>query len=58
MQNPESPNKCPKCPNGYYNPEFTTCGIVLAVCFFPIGILCCWLMREDKCNACGAVRAS
>jgi len=49
-------NKLSLLQNGFYGKEFTTCGIVLAVCFFPLGIICCWMMREDKCTSCGNTR--
>lgn len=31
-------------------------GIILAIVFFPVGILCCLLLQEDKCKVCGYVR--
>ncbi|KAJ3114694.1 hypothetical protein HDU96_001788 [Phlyctochytrium bullatum] len=34
--------------------EFTCCGITLAILFFPIGLVCCFLMKEKKCQKCGA----
>ncbi|KAJ3101362.1 hypothetical protein HDU97_001403 [Phlyctochytrium planicorne] len=33
--------------------EFTCCGITLAILCFPIGLVCCFLMREKKCIKCG-----
>lgn len=45
---------CSVCRSGNIIEEFTPIGIVLAVLFFPIGILCCFLMQEKKCNRCGA----
>ncbi|KAJ3101363.1 hypothetical protein HDU97_001404 [Phlyctochytrium planicorne] len=33
--------------------EFTCCGIALAIICFPIGLVCCFLMREKKCIKCG-----
>lgn len=45
---------CPVCKAGYIVEEFTCCGIVLAILFFPLGLLCCFLMRERKCSSCGA----
>lgn len=46
---------CPSCQAGIIREDFTCCGIALAFIFFPIGILCCWLMRERKCSNCGYV---
>ncbi|ESO08211.1 hypothetical protein HELRODRAFT_169950 [Helobdella robusta] len=45
---------CPKCNRGIITPEYTACGIILAICFFPIGILCCIAMRENTCSVCRA----
>ena len=38
---------------GVITDNFTVCGVVLAVLFFPIGILCCFLMMEKRCGSCG-----
>lgn len=34
--------------------DFTPCGICLGIVFFPIGLLCCMVMRERRCTKCGA----
>ncbi|KXJ21721.1 Brain protein I3 [Exaiptasia diaphana] len=44
---------CPACNIGYTHSEFTILGICLAILFFPIGILCCLLLTEKRCNNCG-----
>ncbi|KAK3728461.1 hypothetical protein QZH41_002323 [Actinostola sp. cb2023] len=44
---------CPACNIGHTNTEFTILGICLAIVFFPIGILCCLLLTEKRCNNCG-----
>jgi len=46
---------CPICHNGFINQEYTVCGIILAVLFFPIGVLCCLMMTEKRCSHCHAV---
>jgi len=51
-------NRCPVCQTGHMDEEFTCCGIVCAILFFPIGLLCCLLMREKRCSGCGYVRPS
>ncbi|CAL4105081.1 unnamed protein product [Meganyctiphanes norvegica] len=45
---------CPSCRVGVLQSEFTCCGICLGICFFPIGLLCCWAMREKVCTSCQA----
>jgi len=45
---------CPQCKAGQITSNFTCCGITLAICFFPLGLLCCWFMQEKKCNNCNA----
>jgi hypothetical protein len=44
---------CPNCRVGQMQDEFTCCGIALAIIFFPIGLLCCYVMREKRCSNCG-----
>ncbi|XP_037783236.1 brain protein I3-like [Penaeus monodon] len=44
---------CPACRAGILRNEFTCCGIFLAICFFPLGLLCCFLMMERRCSNCG-----
>ncbi|XP_072028055.1 membrane protein BRI3-like [Amphiura filiformis] len=46
---------CPNCRVGVLSDSFSLCGILLAFFFFPLGILCCLLMRERRCNRCGSV---
>ncbi|XP_064095687.1 membrane protein BRI3-like [Macrobrachium nipponense] len=44
---------CPNCRVGFFVDDFTCCGICLAIFFFPIGLICCFAMRERKCSNCG-----
>ncbi|XP_044750483.1 brain protein I3-like [Coccinella septempunctata] len=46
---------CPSCRIGLLEDEYGCCAICLAICCFPIGIVCCLLMKERKCSNCGAV---
>lgn len=39
---------------GRVSEDFTIIGIILAILFFPLGILCCLMMKEKKCDRCGA----
>lgn len=46
---------CPSCKIGILEDDFTCLGICCAIVFFPLGILCCLLMRQRRCANCGAV---
>jgi hypothetical protein len=35
-----------------YQENFTLCGVLWAVCCFPVGLLCCFAMRETRCIKC------
>ena len=48
---------CPACHIGNLQDEFTPLGICLAICFFPLGLLCCLLLTEKRCNHCGMTYA-
>ncbi|XP_069958663.1 membrane protein BRI3 [Cherax quadricarinatus] len=45
---------CPACRAGVLQSEFTLCGICLGIWFFPLGLICCFLMRETRCSNCRA----
>jgi len=32
--------------------DFTICGILCCILFFPLGVLCCLAMRERRCTKC------
>ncbi|XP_076458827.1 uncharacterized protein LOC143292438 [Babylonia areolata] len=46
---------CPACRVGVLEDDFTCLGVLCAILFFPIGILCCLAMRQRRCAHCGAV---
>ncbi|XP_013383972.1 brain protein I3 [Lingula anatina] len=46
---------CPACRVGVLEDDFTCLGVLCAILFFPIGILCCLAMRQRRCPNCGAV---
>jgi hypothetical protein len=44
---------CPQCKIGKVEDDFSCLGICCAIVFFPLGLLCCMLMKEKKCMNCG-----
>lgn len=47
--------QCPKCRTGILQEDFTLLGICCAIFFFPLGLICCLMMRQRRCTYCGAV---
>ncbi|XP_050300598.1 brain protein I3-like [Anthonomus grandis grandis] len=45
---------CPSCRVGVLEDEYTCLGVLCAIFFFPLGVLCCLAMREKTCQNCGA----
>ncbi|ODM95487.1 Brain protein I3 [Orchesella cincta] len=45
---------CPSCRVGNLQNQFDICGVLIAILFFPIGILCCLCMMERRCSHCRA----
>lgn len=46
---------CPACRVGVLEDDFTCLGICCAIFFFPLGLICCLLMRQRRCPNCGAI---
>ncbi|KAK3090171.1 hypothetical protein FSP39_009702, partial [Pinctada imbricata] len=46
---------CPACRVGVLEEDYTCLGVLCAILFFPLGILCCLAMRQRRCPNCGAV---
>lgn len=44
--------RCPYCGMGILEPQFTLCGLLFALFFFPFGIILCFLLRENICTHC------
>ncbi|CAH1170094.1 unnamed protein product [Phaedon cochleariae] len=45
---------CPACRIGVLEDNYTCLGLLLAILFFPAGILCCLLLKDKRCSNCGA----
>lgn len=45
---------CPACRVGVMEDDYTCLGLLCAILFFPIGIICCLLLRTRRCSNCGA----
>ncbi|XP_071650094.1 membrane protein BRI3 [Temnothorax longispinosus] len=45
---------CPACRVGVMEDDFTCLGLLCAIFFFPVGLLCCLLLRTKRCSNCGA----
>ncbi|KAL4721475.1 hypothetical protein ACJJTC_002370 [Scirpophaga incertulas] len=48
---------CPACRVGILEDDFTCLGILCAILFFPLGILCCLALKNRRCTNCGAMYA-
>lgn len=45
---------CPYCGLGFARSDYSTIGILIAILFFPLGIICCLMMTERRCTHCRA----
>ncbi|XP_031830000.1 membrane protein BRI3 isoform X2 [Nomia melanderi] len=45
---------CPACRVGIMEDDFTCLGLLCAIFCFPIGIICCLLLKTRRCSNCGA----
>ncbi|XP_053982904.1 brain protein I3 [Hylaeus anthracinus] len=45
---------CPACRVGVMEDDYTCLGLLCAILFFPIGILCCLVLKTRRCSNCGA----
>lgn len=45
---------CPACKVGVMEDDYTCLGLLCAILFFPIGIICCLLLKTRRCSNCGA----
>lgn len=39
---------------GYLEDDYTCLGILMAILFFPLGIICCLALKNRRCSNCGA----
>lgn len=44
---------CPACTVGVMEDDYTCLGLLCAILFFPIGIICCLLLKVRRCSNCG-----
>ncbi|XP_076245866.1 membrane protein BRI3 isoform X1 [Calliopsis andreniformis] len=44
---------CPACRMGVMEDDYTCLGLLCAILFFPIGIICCLLLKTRRCSNCG-----
>lgn len=45
---------CPACRVGVMEDDYTGLGLLCAILFFPLGIICCLLLKTRRCSNCGA----
>lgn len=45
---------CPACRVGVMEDDYTCLGLLCAIFFFPLGIICCMLLKTRRCSNCGA----
>lgn len=45
---------CPACRVGILEDDYTCLGLLCAIFFFPLGIICCLLLKNRRCSNCGA----
>ncbi|XP_078042901.1 membrane protein BRI3 [Augochlora pura] len=46
--------ECPACRVGIMEDDYSCLGLLCAICFFPIGIICCLMLKTRRCSNCGA----
>lgn len=46
---------CPICRIGMLEDDYSCLGILCAIAFFPVGILCCLAMKNKRCTNCRAI---
>lgn len=44
---------CSACRIGVLEDNYPCAGLCCAIIFFPVGILCCLLMKNKRCSNCG-----
>ncbi|XP_073836579.1 membrane protein BRI3 [Musca autumnalis] len=44
---------CPACRIGILEDSYPCLGLLCALVFFPVGILCCLAMKNKRCSNCG-----
>lgn len=49
----QSIGNCPSCRQGNLVTNMTCLGVCCAIVFFPIGLVCLFLLTEQRCPVCG-----
>lgn len=44
---------CPACRIGILEDSYPCLGLLCAILFFPVGILCCLALKNKRCSNCG-----
>lgn len=44
---------CPSCRIGFLEDTYSALGVLCAIFFFPLGVLCCLAMKTKRCRNCG-----
>ncbi|KAG7208278.1 hypothetical protein KM043_014521 [Ampulex compressa] len=45
---------CPACRVGIIEDDYSCLGLLCAVFCFPLGLICCMLLKTKRCSNCGA----
>ncbi|KZC08804.1 PREDICTED: brain protein I3 [Dufourea novaeangliae] len=45
---------CPACRVGILEDDYTCLGLLCAILFFPLGLICCMMLKSRRCSNCGA----
>ncbi|CAF0868996.1 unnamed protein product [Adineta ricciae] len=49
----QSTGNCPACGIGSLQSEMTCLGVFCCIIFFPLGLICLFLLQDQRCSHCG-----